>query len=141
MATRSAASALPGINFSSTPTIRRLLLIVDEGPLRQMLLDLFATHGVEVDIAGDGIAAVKQLWGERYDAVVAEPDRARVAAHRLGDVVAELAPGTPVVVLKTSPRLGDASEAQSATDPALLVGEILMAIGIAVKRRASRRNR
>jgi len=142
-----AHSHLPPSVLTPVAPIRRLLLIAAEGPLKGMLTDLFAKNGIAVDFASDGIDAVKGLWAERYDAIVAEPERARVGGHRLGDVVAEIAPGTPVVVLKPTTRAttapvdaaaGPANGLAQPRDVQGMVSDVLVAVGIAAQRRLSR---
>jgi hypothetical protein len=131
-----------------TPKLKSLLLISSIPPARA-LFDHFSARGIDLDLVQDGIGAVKRLWEHRYDAILAEAHCARVGGHRLGDVVADIAPGTAVVVLKTGQRviLPDDAGAEPmvvSDDPggearAALMGELLLSVGVAIQRRATRR--
>jgi hypothetical protein len=129
------------------PKLRTLLLISSVTP-SQALFDNFASRGIQLDLVQDGIGAVKRLWEHRYDAILAEASCARVGGHRLGDVVADIAPGTAVVVMKNGQRVvlpDDAAEPMVVSDEptgearAALMGELLLAVGVAIQRRAARR--
>ena len=122
-------------------SLRSLLLISSVAPSRA-LFEHFAARGIELDLVTDGISAVKRLWEHRYDAILAEASCARVGGHRLGDVVADIAPGTAVVVLKNGQRVvlpdGDDAEPMVVSDEtagaarAALMGELLLAVSVAI---------
>jgi two-component system response regulator RegX3 len=48
----------------------RLLIVEDEAPIRNGLIDVFVFHGFEVDSAGDGHEGLQKALSGRYDLVL-----------------------------------------------------------------------
>ena len=70
----------------------RVLVVDDDDAIRSLLGKLLSRHGLEVDNANDGVAALEKLRSETYDAVLLDLMMPRKSGF---DVVAELRESDP----------------------------------------------
>lgn len=90
-------------NTSSKPsrpdgTVRRLLVIDDDKPLLGTLRNIFGRRGWEVTTMPDGLRALAELRRRCFDAVVVDEWMSGPAGPLLAETVADMCPGTRVVL-------------------------------------------
>jgi signal transduction histidine kinase/putative methionine-R-sulfoxide reductase with GAF domain len=76
-----------------------ILVLEDEEPVRQMLVDALTRAGHAVEAASDGTAGLAKLEGQRFDVVLADlalPQRSGLIIARS---VKRLSPRTPVILI------------------------------------------
>lgn len=82
----------------------RLLIVEDEAPIRNGLIDVFLFHGFEVDSAGDGHEGLRKALSGRYDLVLLDIMLPGIDGFDICNRVREQDRGQPIIMLtaKTS---------------------------------------
>jgi CheY-like chemotaxis protein len=90
---------------SATPD--RILIIEDNGALRETLQQLFSEEGYEVDLVPDGLAALEMLHQIRPSAVIIDMPHPGPTECDLCKKIAGSIPGLPVVILSASSEVAE----------------------------------
>jgi len=103
MATATLAATLNApISEMRPATMDRILVIEDDGALREILRRLFSSEGYEVDVVPDGIACLEMLRQKPPIAVILDIQRPESSGCDLCGKIANLIPGLPLVILSAS---------------------------------------
>lgn len=86
----------------------RILIVEDQGEVREALKDLFVSAGYEVSVAEDGYDAIEKAVSEDYDVITMDVRMPGMNGIRATDLLRERRPSVPVVII--SGYLGDAFE-------------------------------
>lgn len=78
---------------------RRVLLVDDEALSVLMVAEFLSRHGYRVDTAYDGLEAYELCQSHVYDAVITDVRMPRMTGRELIAKLADLQPGTPVIVV------------------------------------------
>lgn len=89
---------------------RRILVVDDEALSVMMVEEFLERQGYLVDTAYDGVEALRLIGKQVYDAVVTDIRMPRLDGRELIKRLAELQPGTPVIVV--TGHLSEGSEAE-----------------------------
>lgn len=100
----------PGEDDECLTGQRRLLLVDDEALSVMMVCEFLERQGYTVDTAYDGVEALALCGQHVYDAVITDIRMPRMDGRALIKHLAELQPGTPVIVVTGHLRQGSASE-------------------------------
>lgn len=85
---------------------KRLLVVDDEKPIRQLLARIAMRAGFEVDTANDGVQALEMLQAKPYDIAIIDLMMPRLSGYELLQKIAALNP-RPVVLVATAMANGD----------------------------------
>jgi PAS domain S-box-containing protein len=77
----------------------RILVVDDDGGIRQSLTEILELDGCRVDSAGDGQEALEKLAAGRYDAVLSDVVMPRMDGYDLYTTIHERWPGLPVLMM------------------------------------------
>jgi len=92
----------------------RVLVVDDEAGARKALKDLLSTQGYEVDLAGDGVAALERIADLPPDVVVTDLDMPKMGGMKLLKELHERDGDLPVIVVTSASELGSAVAAMRA---------------------------
>jgi DNA-binding response OmpR family regulator len=87
--------------------MERILVIEDDGALRNVLRRLFSSEGYEVDVASDAVCGLERLRQGTPAAVVLDLPRPGSSGCDLCRKIANLIPGLPLVILSGSSDVAD----------------------------------
>jgi DNA-binding response OmpR family regulator len=108
MATATLAATLNTPTSEPRPaTEDRILVIEDDGALRNILQRLFYTEGYEVDVVPDGMAGLEILRQKPPSAVILDLPRPGSSGCDLYQKIADLIPGLPLLILSASSDVAD----------------------------------
>jgi len=108
MATATLAATLnTPISEMRPATMDRILVIEDDGALREILRRLFSSEGYEVDVVPDAVRGVEILRQRVPAAVVLDLPSPGSSGRDLCKKIANLVPGLPLVVLGASSNVAD----------------------------------
>lgn len=85
---------------------KRLLVVDDEKPIRQLLARIALRAGFEVDTANDGVQALEMLQARPYAIAIIDLMMPRLSGYELLQKIASLDP-RPVVLVATAMANGD----------------------------------
>jgi DNA-binding response OmpR family regulator len=85
---------------------KRLLVVDDEKPIRQLLARIAMRAGFEVDTANDGVQALEMLQAKPYAIAIVDLMMPRLSGYELLQKIASLDP-RPVVLVATAMANGD----------------------------------
>ncbi|HJZ86928.1 MAG TPA: response regulator [Polyangia bacterium] len=77
----------------------RALIVYDDPTLAGELANELSGQGYRVDIVDSGLAAIRQVWEERYDRVLVDPRLRGMRAFELMRHIGDLAPQTEVTLV------------------------------------------
>jgi CheY-like chemotaxis protein len=79
----------------------RILVIDDEAPVREVLVDLLVAQGHQAEAAADGVTVFQRLRevGARFDVVLTDLSMPGLSGWEVARLVARACPGTPVVLV------------------------------------------
>jgi two-component system, NtrC family, response regulator AtoC len=93
---------------------RRLLVVDDDGAMREMLESLFQEQGYAVDTAGSVDAALERIADVEYDAVLSDIKMPGRSGMELVGELRRLRPDTPIVLMTAFGSIDSAVEAMRA---------------------------
>lgn len=85
---------------------KRLLVVDDEKPIRQLLARIAQRAGFEVDTANDGVEALEKLQQREYAIAIIDLMMPRLSGYELVQKISMLSP-RPVVLVATAMSNGD----------------------------------
>jgi DNA-binding response OmpR family regulator len=88
-------------------TMDRILVIEHDSALQKILRRIFSSEGYEVDIAPGAEAALEMLWQRPPSVVVLDVPYAESSGFDLCRKIANLIPGTPLVILSAGLGVAD----------------------------------
>src|SRR5438067_3790870 len=80
-------------------SLRSILIVDDEEPIRQVLTEVLGGHGYVVRAAADGEEALRELAARDYDAIVTDVRMPRMDGLSLVRAVQQVAPDATVIVM------------------------------------------
>jgi len=83
---------------------RRILVVDDDGDIREVISNLLRFMGFDVALAGNGIEALAVFVENSFDLVVTDLQMPAMDGSQLAQLVKERSPNTPVIMLTGSDR-------------------------------------
>jgi signal transduction histidine kinase/CheY-like chemotaxis protein len=93
----------------ATAPVARVLVIEDEAPVRDALVEALTQQGHLARVAADGRAGLAVVEGEPVDAVVTDLVLPEMSGLEVAGAVKRLRPGTPVILVTAWPGQTDAA--------------------------------
>jgi len=93
----------------ATTPVARVLVIEDEAPVRDALVEALTQQGHVARVAADGRAGLAVVEGEPVDAVVTDLVLPEMSGLEVAGAVKRLRPGTPVILVTAWPGQTDAA--------------------------------
>jgi CheY-like chemotaxis protein len=96
---------VPRLDASVLQGHETVLLVEDEGPVRDLLRSSLVAFGYRVIECADGMTAIQRIQdsNERFDAVVTDMVMPRARGRQVLEAIARSRPGTPVVAISGYP--------------------------------------
>ena len=122
----------------------RILVVEDDGEMRQLLADLLSEEGYQVVVAPDGPSALEKLRQSRFDLTITDLMMPKMRGTELVEKAREIDPEVPVLLITAFGTIESAVEAMRAgafhyvTKP-FRTDEILLHVSRALEQRNLRR--